>query len=51
MSKLQIPAEHLEAVIAHAKPGMRNVYDKYEYQDEKRVALLKWEAELLRLLS
>jgi integrase len=51
MAKIGIPDEHAEAVIAHCKRGIVGVYNKYEYQEEKKQALLRWEAELLRLIS
>lgn len=51
MSKIGIPAEHSEAVIAHCKQGIKAVYDVYDYQEEKKAALIKWEAELLRIVS
>lgn len=50
MAKIGVIDEHAEAVLNHAKPGMVGVYNKYQYQNEKRTALLKWEAELLRIL-
>lgn len=51
MAEIGIINEHAEAVLAHAKPGMVGVYNQYEYQDEKKEALIKWEAELLRIVS
>lgn len=51
MAKIGVINEHAEAVINHAKPGMVGAYNKYEYQEEKKQALLKWEAELLRIVS
>lgn len=51
MAKLRIPREHAEAVLNHAKEGMIKVYDVYEYEEEKKDALLKWEAELLKLIG
>jgi len=51
MSKCRIPSEHSEAVIAHAKPGIQKVYDKYEYIEEKKEALQRWEALLLDILN
>jgi integrase len=51
MAKIGVPDEHAEAIINHAKQGMVKVYNKYEYQEEKKAALLKWEAELLRIVS
>jgi integrase len=51
MAKIGVPEEHAEAILNHAKQGMKKVYNKYEYQEEKKAALLKWEAELLRIVS
>jgi len=51
MAKIGVLDEHAEAVINHAKPGMVGVYNKYQYLKEKEAALLKWEAELLRIVS
>lgn len=50
MAKLGVLDEHAEAVLNHAKQGMVGVYNKYQYLDEKRVALELWEQELLRIL-
>jgi len=51
MAKIGIIDEHAEAVLAHCKQGIKKVYNKYEYQEEKKTALLKWETELLRILE
>jgi integrase len=51
MAKIGIINEHAEAVIAHKKPGITATYNKYEYLPEKELALIKWEAELLRIVS
>lgn len=51
MAKIGIINEHAEAVIAHKKPGITATYNKYEYLPEKESALIKWEAELLRIVS
>jgi integrase len=51
MARIGILDEHAEAVIAHCKQGIKKVYNKYEYQDEKKAALIKWEAELLRIVT
>jgi integrase len=51
MAKIGIHEEHAEAVLAHCKQGIKKVYNKYEYQEEKKTALLKWEAELLKLVG
>ncbi len=49
MARLGIPREHGEAVLNHAKAGMVKVYDQYEYDAEKKAALLLWEKELKNL--
>jgi integrase len=50
LSKLRVSADVAEAVLAHVKPGIRGVYDRYEYFDEKRQALELW-AEQLRAMT
>jgi integrase len=42
LSGLKIAEEVREAVLAHVRPGIKGVYDKYEYFDEKREALEAW---------
>jgi integrase len=42
LSSLKIPEVVCEAVLAHARPGIKGVYDKYGYMDEKREALQLW---------
>src|SRR5262249_33392206 len=39
LSKLKIAEEVREAVLAHARPGIKGVYDRHDYLDEKREAL------------
>ena len=51
MSRIGIPDEHAEAILAHAKQGMNKTYNQHDYRDEKAEALIKWEAELLRIVS
>jgi len=51
MARAGVIDEHAEAVLAHCKQGIKKVYNKYEYQEEKKQALLTWEAALLGLLS
>jgi integrase len=50
MEDLGIPEAHSEAVIAHCKKGIVKTYNLHEYKEEKRAALLKWEARLLKLV-
>jgi hypothetical protein len=42
MSRLRIPEEVREAVLAHVRPGIKKTYDLYDYFDEKADALEKW---------
>lgn len=47
----RIPEEVKEAVIAHARPGIRGVYDKYEFADEKFEALSLWADRLMEIVE
>jgi integrase len=40
-----------ELVIAHRQVGVHAVYDLHRYENEKRVALLAWEARLLAIVE
>ena len=51
MARIGVPEEHAEAVLNHAKQGMVQVYNQYAYDKEKQEALLRWEAELLRIVN
>lgn len=42
LSKLRVPAEIAERVIGHVPGGIRRVYDRFEYRQEKRQALEAW---------
>jgi hypothetical protein len=42
LSRLKVPREVAELVINHKKKGDVEVYDLYEFLDEKKVALNKW---------
>jgi integrase len=46
LSALRIGEEVREAILAHVRPGIKGVYDKYQYLDEKREALTLWNARL-----
>jgi len=46
LSELRVDADVAEAVLAHVKPGIRGVYDRYELLDEKRHALELWATRL-----
>ena len=51
MARIGIQEEHAEAVLNHAKKGMVQVYNQYEYDKEKQEALILWETELLRIVT
>src|SRR6185312_13319479 len=49
LSRLRVPADSREALLAHVKPGIERVYDVHDYLDEKREALEAWAVELKRI--
>jgi integrase len=51
LSALPIPDMVRELVIAHARPGLHQVYDQYSYVDEKRRALELWAARLRSIVD
>jgi integrase len=51
LSRLRVTEEAREAVLAHARPGVKGTYDLYDYFDEKREALELWSAQLKRIVS
>jgi Arm domain-containing DNA-binding protein/integrase-like protein len=51
LSRLKVTEEAREAVIAHAPPGIKGVYDVYDYFDEKREALELWAARLRSIVE
>lgn len=51
LSRLKIAEEAREAVLAHARPGIKGVYDRHDYLDEKREALDLWAARLRSIVS
>jgi integrase len=51
LSRLKIPEEVREAVLAHARPGIKGVYDHHDYIDEKREALQLWGARLRSIVE
>ena len=48
LSRLKIAEEAREA---HARPGIKGVYDLYDYLDEKREALELWAARVRSLIE
>ena len=51
LSALRVPEEVREAVLAHARPGIKGTYDFHEYADEKREALTLWAARLRNIVE
>jgi integrase len=51
LSRLKVTEEAREAVLAHARPGIKGTYDLYDYLDEKREALELWATRLRSIVS
>jgi integrase len=51
LSRLKVTEEAREAVLAHARPGIKGVYDLHDYLDEKREALELWAARLKAIVA
>lgn len=51
LSRLKVTEEAREAVLAHARPGIKGTYDLYDYLDEKREALELWAARLREIVA
>jgi integrase len=53
MAEAGIPREHIARVLNHVEGGARatKVYDRYSYDNEKRIALEAWERRLQRILN
>jgi integrase len=51
LSRLKISEEAREAVLAHARPGIKGVYDVHDYLDEKREALELWAVRLRDIIG
>jgi integrase len=51
LSRLRIPEEAREAVLAHKRPGIKDHYDAHDYLDEKREALEAWAAHLHTIVN
>ena len=50
-SRLKVAEEVREAILAHARPGIKKVYDVHDYLDEKREALELWAARLKEIVT
>jgi integrase len=51
LSRLKVSEEAREAVMAHARPGIKGVYDHHDYLDEKREVLELWGARLRSIVA
>jgi integrase len=51
LSELRVSPDVAEAILAHVKPGIRGVYDRFEHFDEKRDALELWSQHLRRIVA
>jgi hypothetical protein len=51
LSKLRVDRDIREAVLAHTRPGVEGVYDRYDFQAEKMDALERWTAYVQGLAS
>ena len=51
LSRLKIAEEVREAVLAHARPGIKKVYDIHDYVGEKREALELWSGRLREIVA
>jgi integrase len=51
LSRLKVAEEVREAVLAHARPGIKGAYDLHDYADEKREALTLWAARLREIVE
>jgi integrase len=51
LSRLRVAEEVREAVLAHARAGIKGVYDHYQYLEEKRAALELWSARLRDIVA
>jgi integrase len=51
LSRLKVTEEAREAVLAHARLGIKGTYDLHDYLDEKREALELWSARLRGIVT
>jgi integrase len=51
MARAQVPSDHAERTLAHMAAGVRRVYDRHEYREEKLAALEKLGALVERILK
>lgn len=51
MAALRILDRHAEAVLNHAQVGVKKIYDRHHYDDEKKEALTLWSSHLEKLIN
>ena len=51
MSRAGVPSDHAERVLGHVIAGVRSVYDRHKYEEEKRAALEKLAEMIERILN
>ena len=51
LSKLRVPHDVAEAVLAHRPPGVVGTYNLHQYADEKREALEQWAQHLAKITN
>jgi integrase len=51
LSELRVGPDVAEAILAHVKPGIRGIYDRYEHLDEKREALELWATRMREIVA
>ncbi|ABB32504.1 integrase, bacteriophage P4-type [Geobacter metallireducens GS-15] len=49
LARVGVPEEHAEEVLSHKKEGLVDRYNRHDYMEEKKEALIKLEAELMKL--
>ena len=51
MSKAGVPSDHAERVLGHVIGGVRGIYDRHAYFDEKKLALEKLAAQITAIVD
>jgi integrase len=51
MSRVGVPTDHAERCLGHIMPGVRGVYDRHEYHEEKRRAFEALAAQIERIVN
>ncbi|RQW86975.1 MAG: DUF4102 domain-containing protein [Geobacter sp.] len=50
MAAIGVLERHAEAVLNHAQEGMKKIYDRHQYDKEKKSALTRWSKHLEKLI-